>query len=235
MLELNQVYNMDCMERMARFPHGYFDLAIVDPEWGRKEHGGKDRSSFAKQKNGSRIWVKDAGYKKYDWDCHAVGDHYFSELFRVSKHQIIWGCNYFGRSFGPGRIVWDKVNGESDQSDCELAYNSLTDRVDLIRYMWAGMMQGKSISEGHIMQGDKSKNEKRIHPTQKPVVLYKWQLSTYAKPGWKILDTHSGSASHFIACMDLGFDCIAFEKERDYYQDSIDRINDFKAQLKLFS
>lgn len=233
-MELNRLYNMDCMEGMAQFPDNFFDLAIVDPEWGRNEHGGKNRSSFATQKNGSRVWVKDPGYKKKNWDQHPVADAYFNELFRVSRNQIIWGCNYFGRSFGPGRIVWDKVNGESDQSDCELAYNSLTDRVDLIRYMWAGMMQGKSISEGHIMQGDKSKNEKRIHPTQKPVVLYKWQLSTYAKPGWKILDTHSGSGSLMIACIDLGFDYIAFEKDYDYYRDSYQWVNNYKAQLKLF-
>lgn len=192
MLEKNQLYNMDCMKGMAMYPDKYFDLAIVDPEYGRKEHGGKNRSTFAIQKNGTKTLVKDVPYKQKSWDNRPAGPEYFNELFRVSKHQIIWGCNYYSQQFGPGRIVWDKVNGGSDQSDCEIAYNSLTDRVDLFRFMWAGMMQGKSLSQGHIMQGDKRLNEKRIHPTQKPMALSFWTLRKYATPGMIILNTGAG-------------------------------------------
>lgn len=91
------------------------------------------------------------------------GRAYFDELRRVAKHYIVWGCNYFRWDFAPGRIVWDKCNGKSSFSDCELAATDLISSVRLFRYMWNGMMQGKSIAEGHIQQGDKRKNEKRIH------------------------------------------------------------------------
>ena len=233
MLELNQYYNMDCMEGMAQYPDKYFDLAIVDPEYGRKEDGGKNRSKFVKQKNGSRLYVPDGGYAKKDWDQKPAGEEYFKELFRVSKHQIIWGENYYSQSFGPGRIVWDKCNDGSDQSDCEIAYNSLTTRVDIFRYMWRGMMQGKSITEGHIQQGDKSLNENRIHPTQKPVNLYKWQLITFAKQGWKIIDTHTGSASSLIACYDLGFDFVGFETDKEYHGLGNGWLQEFKSQIRM--
>lgn len=234
MLELNRLYNMDCMEGMSRFSDKFFDLAIVDPPYGKKEHGGKSRSSFATQKNGSKSFVKDGNYRKKDWDNEVPGVEYFMELMRVSKHQIIWGCNYFPIVLGSGRIVWDKVNGDSDQSDCEIAYNSMTNRVDLFRYMWAGMMQGKSAIEGHIMQGNKALNERRIHPTQKPVELYRWILSKYASSGMVVLNTHSGSGSQEIACEDLGFEYVAFEIDEDYYSDAKARVLQFHKKLKLF-
>ena len=98
MLELNELYLMDCMEGMAQFPDKYFDLALVDPEYGRGEDGGKSRSGFVQQKNGSKIYVPDGGYKKKSWDKKPVGPEYFKELFRVSKHQIIWGENYYSNN-----------------------------------------------------------------------------------------------------------------------------------------
>jgi site-specific DNA-methyltransferase (adenine-specific) len=233
MLELNKLYNMDCIEGMKLFPDKYFELAIVDPEYGRKEHGGKNRSSFVKQKNGSSIYVNGNKYAKKNWDNKPAGEEYFNELFRVSQNQIIWGENYYFKNFGPGRIVWDKCNEGSDQSDCEIAYNSLTDRVDLIRYMWRGMMQGKSIYEGYIQQGDKSKNEIRIHPTQKPVKLYQWLLSKYAKLGDKIIDTHVGSASSLIAFYNMGFDHIGFEIDEEYFNLASTRIEEYQLQQRL--
>jgi site-specific DNA-methyltransferase (adenine-specific) len=234
-LELNKLYNMDCMEGMKLFPDKYFELAIVDPEYGRKEHGGKNRSKFVKQKNGSRVYVNGNKYIKKDWDNEPAGEEYFQELFRVSKNQIIWGENYYLKNFGPGRIIWDKCNEGSDQSDCEIAYNSLTDRVDLVRYMWRGMMQGKNITEGHIQQGDKSKNEVRIHPTQKPVILYAWMLNKYAHKGDKILDTHVGSASSLIACHNYGFEYVGFEIDKDYFDLGAKRLEKVRSQLSLIS
>jgi len=234
MLELNKFYNLDCMEGMKEIPDKYFDLAIVDPEYGRKEHGGKNRSGYVKQKNGSKIFVQDGNYAKKSWDNEPAGEEYFKELFRVSKHQIIWGENYMPVRFGKGRIVWDKCNQGSDQSDCEIAYNSLTERVDLFRYMWRGMFQGKSITEGYIQQGDKTLNEKRIHPTQKPVPLYLWTLQNYAKQGDKILDTHVGSASSLIACHKMGFNYMGFEKDKEIYKLANDRLEAEKAQIRLF-
>ena len=96
------------------------------------------------------------------------------------------------------------------------------------------MLQGKSVSEGTIQQGDKRKNETRIHPTQKPVALYKWILTNYAKPGDKIFDTHVGSASSLIACHDLGFEYLGFELDEDYYRMATERLEKHKAQLNMF-
>lgn len=222
------------MEGMAQFPDKYFDLAIVDPEYGRKEHGGKNRSGSVTQKNGSKLFVNDGNYKKKDWDNKPADKSYFDELFRVSKNQIIWGCNYYSDQFGSGRIIWDKVNDGSDQSDAEIAYNSLTNRVDMFRFMWRGMFQGKSIAEGTVQQGNKSLNEKRIHPTQKPINLYKWLLNNYAKDGDKILDTHVGSASSLVACYDMGFDYIGFEIDEDYFKVAQERIRANQAQIRLW-
>lgn len=227
-------YNMDCMEGMKQFPDKYFDLAIVDPEYGRKEHGGKNRSNWVKQKNGSKIFVPDGGYAKKSWDSKPADETYFKELFRVSKNQIIWGCNYYADNFGSGRIVWDKCNDGSDQSGCEIAYNSMTNRVDTFRFMWRGMFQGKSIAEGTVQQGNKKLNEKRIHPTQKPIPLYLWQLQKFAKPGWKLLSTHVGSASDLIAFEQKGFDYVGFEIDSEYYSLAKERLDAFTAQQSLF-
>lgn len=136
--------------------------------------------------------------------------------------------------FGPGRIIWDKCNGNSDQSDCEIAYNSMTSRVDLFRFMWAGMMQGKSITEGHIQQGNKKRNEKRIHPTQKPLALYTWIFQKYAKPGDKVIDTHLGSGSSRIAAYEAGLDFIGFEIDQKYFDAAEKRFDTHANQINLF-
>ena len=133
-----------------------------------------------------------------------------------------------------GRIVWDKVNFDNDFSDCEIAYCSMHDSVRLIRYMWNGMMQGKSLKEGHIQQGNKKLNERRIHPTQKPVLLYLWILQNYAEAGWKILDTHVGSGSSLIACEKEGYEYWGFEKDEEYFDETQERIKRHKSQLTLF-
>lgn len=180
----------------------------------------------------SPIGVKRLYGETSEWEV--PDKEYFDELFRISKHQIIWGVNYFDYPFSSGRIIWDKVNGESSFSDCEIAYCSLHDSVRLFRYMWNGMLQGKSISEGHIQQGNKKLNEKRIHPTQKPVNLYRWLIQKYAKEGYKILDTHVGSASSLIAFEEAGLEYIGFEKDEQIFKSALARLEDFKSQLKLF-
>lgn len=153
---------------------------------------------------------------------------------RVSKHQIIWGCNYFDYPLAGGLIIWDKCNDGSDQSDAEVAYNSLTNRVDIFRYMWRGMFQGKSISEGTIQQGNKKLNEKRIHPTQKPINLYRWILQKYKIPSdWKLLDTHVGSASSLIAFHEAGLQYVAFEKDKYIYELSKKRLDAEMAQMRI--
>ena len=219
-------YNMDCMEGLKEIPDKYFDLAITDPPY----FSGPERRQYYGQKVSS-IGVHRLYAKSEVW---TVPDKkYFDELMRVSKNQIIWGCNYFDYPFTPGRIVWDKCNGKSSFSDCEIAYCSMHDSVRLFRYMWNGMLQGKSISEGWIQQGNKALNEKRIHPTQKPVALYKWLLGKYAKPGDKILDTHVGSASSLIACYNLGFECTGFEIDDHYYNLASKRLAEEQAQVRM--
>lgn len=217
MLELNKLYNMDCMDGMKQFPDKYFELAIVDPPYftGPEKRGYYGRAI-------SPIGVQRVYKKSNEW--RVPGKEYFEELMRVSQNQIIWGCNYYDYHFPPGRIIWDKCNGKSSFSDCEIAYCSAHDSVRIFRYMWNGMMQGKSIEEGHIQQGNKKLNEKRIHPTQKPVNLYKWLLQKYARPEYKILDTHVGSASSLIACIHLGFEFVGFEIDEHYFDEACKRI-----------
>jgi len=225
--------NVDCMEYMRTLPDKAFDLAIVDPPYGIGEDGGKSRSKFVTQKNGNRLYVEDGHYEKTGFDIAPPRQVFFNELFRVSKAQIIWGANYFTLPRA-GAIVWDKCNDGSDQSDGEIAFNSLTSRVDIFRYMWRGMMQGKSISEGTIQQGNKALNEKRIHPTQKPVALYEWLLMKYAKEGWRILDTHLGSGSSRIAAYNLGFEFVGCEIEPTYFQLQEQRFAEHTAQERLW-
>lgn len=227
-------YNMDCMDGMKEFPDKYFDLAVVDPPYGLGEDGGKKRSGYVKQKNGRRIFVPDGNYKKRWWDSSTPSNDYFSELLRISKNQIIFGVNYFDYPLAGGRIVWDKCNDGSDQSDAEIAYCSMNKRVDIFRYMWRGMFQGKSAEKGTIQQGNKRLNEKRITPTQKPVILYEWILNKYAKPGDIILDTHVGSASSLIACRNTGHKYVGFELDPYYYELAKKRIDAEESQMNLF-
>ena len=193
------ITNEDCMDLMARYPDKYFALSIVDPPYGIGEDGSKSQSrlrSNSKWKN-----PKPSKYTiNKGWDVKPT-DLYFKELSRVSKNQIIWGANYFG-SMPPSScwIVWDKKNGDSDFSDCELAYTSFNSGVRKFEWLWNGFQ--------------KQQPEARIHPTQKPVALYKWLLHNYAKPGDKILDTHLGSGSIAIACHDYGYDLTACELDK---------------------
>lgn len=219
-------YNMDCMEGMKLFPDKFFDIAIVDPPY----FSGPNKRGFYGRKV-SPIGVQRIYEKINEWE---IPDHtYFEELDRVSKNQIIWGVNYFDYKFGPGRIIWDKCNDKTDFSDCEIAYCSLIDSVRVFRYMWNGMFQGKSINEGTVQQGNKKLNEKRIHPTQKPVALYEWLLSRYAKDGDIIIDTHVGSASSLIACHKTNHKFVGFELDEHYYDLSKKRLEAEMAQIRI--
>lgn len=220
-------YNIDCMDGMGGVPDKFFDIAVVDPPY----FSGPEKRQFYGRKV-SPIGVQRLYGKT---DCWEIPDKtYFDELFRVSKNQIVFGCNYFDYHFGPGRIVWDKCNGKSSFSDCEIAYCSLHDSVRLFRYMWNGMLQGKSIDEGHVQQGNKSLNEIRIHPTQKPVNLYRWIVREYIKQGQNVLDTHVGSASSLIAYHEAGIRYVGFEKDKAIYAKAKERLDGFKSQMSIF-
>ena len=213
------IENCDNMQLMARYPDKYFDLAIVDPPYGIGEDG---------EKNHSRS--KQAKAKKYTpkkWDSSAPEKEYFNELLRVSKYVVIWGANHFIQEIPKANssswIVWDKQNGDNDFADCELAWTNHNTAVRKFEFRWAGMLQG-----------DMKNKEVRIHPTQKPAALYKWILDKYAKQGDKILDTHLGSGSIAIACHDYGFDLVACELDKEYYDKAMERINNHVAQLQMF-
>lgn len=149
---------------------------------------------------------------------------YFRELRRVAKRQIIWGGNFFD---GLGRascwIVWDKKRRGMDQADCELAWTNLPGQSRVFEFRWNGMLQG-----------DMANKEKRIHPTQKPVALYRWIFQRFAKPGDKILDTHLGSGSSRIAAWDAGLDFWGYEILPVFYELQEKRFEAHSAQVNLF-
>lgn len=237
------ISNEDNMILMSRYPDNHFELAIVDPPYGIGQ-GGKKINSKTQKKDGSLIYKKDRRngkqiivkpkkyHNKYS-DDKPPDQIYFDELIRVSKNQIIWGANHFISKIPYDSscwIVWDKVNGETDQSDCELAWTSFKTAVRQVEFMWNGFTQGKSIKEGRTNQGDKSLCEIRNHPNQKPVKLYEWLLLNYAKPGDKILDTHLGSGSIAIACHNLKYDLTACELDKDYYDAGVKRLEAHQKQ-----
>lgn len=236
---MNNIYlNINCLPELKKFKDNHFDIGVVDVNYGigesSKNHN--SRNTPVKQKNGSILNIKDKNYKSKDWDNERPSKEYFDELFRVCKYVIIWGGNYLTDlfpEFSSGRIIWDKCTGDNDFSDAEIAWTNLFSSTRLFRYMWSGMMQGKSIAEGHIQQGNKKLNEVRIHQTQKPVKLYLWLAQRFFKKGWKVLDTHVGSASSLIAYEMLGFEYVGYEKDLDHFNDSNNRLIEFKQQLRL--
>ncbi len=219
-------YNMDCMEGMKQFPDKYFDLAIVDPPYGggcndydavKSRFGGrfeKYRPQVKAERTGGCLAGK---YEKRiaDWDI-APPPEYFEELFRVSKNQIIWGGNYF--NLPPTRcfIVWRKlsISENFSMAMCEYAWTSFNENAKVFEYA----PQGKD----------------RFHPTQKPVALYEWLLSRYAKEGDVIIDTHVGSASSLIACHNTNHKFVGFELDEHYYKLSKERLDREMAQMRLF-
>lgn len=193
-----------------------------------------------KQKNGAALTIKKKKYKHGDWDRLPADEKYLNELIRVSKNQIIWGINYMDFHLKGGRIVWNKLVPEGVSfSDCEIAYCSLIERVEIVHYRWAGMMQGmycgKDVQKALIQQGNKQLNENRIHPTQKPIVLYDWIYKKYLPQGGKVLDTHLGSGSNRIAADKAGnIDFVGYENDKEYFESEEKRWSEYKKQLKLF-
>jgi site-specific DNA-methyltransferase (adenine-specific) len=202
---------------MKEMPDKAFDLAIVDPQYGI----GVDNIEVRVKPSRPNTYAR-AGNKQYNdagrWDSKPPEKPYFDELFRVSKHQIIWGANYFCNMLpsGKGWIFWDKLMGENNFSAGEFAYQSI-------------QVRSSKFSEPSMrVEGT------RIHPTQKPVKLYEWILKNYAKPGDKILDTHLGSGSIAIACHNLDYDLTGYEIDKDYYDAAVKRLEQHKRQLRLF-
>ena len=207
------ITNEDNMKLMGRYEDNHFDLAIVDPPYGL---GDRLVKGGAKGSMGSMRNLADN--KVTIWDEKIPNKEYFEQLLRVSKNQIIWGGNYFLDYLGAtdGFVVWDKMNGTNPMADAELAWQNIKGTTRMFRW--------------HHFSGERSN---KIHPTQKPIALYKWLLKNYANEGDKILDTHLGSGSIAIACHDMGFDLTACELDTDYYNAAMKRLTDHQKQLKL--
>ena len=223
MIELNNIIHADCMDIMRDIPDKYFELAIVDPPYGinkgkQKSYGLRAGMNYVATKYESKIWDNEIPNKKY-----------FNDLYRISKNQIIFGANHFVNYIPPSRgwIFWDKgFSPDFSFSKGELAFTSF-DRVLEITKIY---LEKNTVSNNY----EKALSMARIHPTQKPIALYRWLLQNYAKPGDKIIDTHSGSGSCAIACHLEKFEFLAIEKDKDYYEASVKRLDEVRSQGVLF-
>ena len=194
------------MNVMARYPDKHFDLAIVDPPYGIKANQEKPHNGWA-----------DWGIK--EWDNYSPDEKYFGELFRVSKNQIIWGANHFISKIcydSSCWVLWDKGQREFSLADGELAWTSFNKAMRIFTFSRA-----KALQEG------------KIHPTQKPVALYRWLLDRYAKPGDLILDTHAGSFSSAVACKEKGFSGVFIELDKDYFKAGKSRVDKTSRQYEI--
>lgn len=216
-----QLLNTNCMEYMKNCGDKFFDLAVVDPPYGIGESKNiRGGTQFGKAAAPS----KDYGSK--DWDMSASDKEYFTELIRISKNQIIWGANHFIQNIAIGSpcwVVWDKDTGNNGYADCELAYTSFKTAVRKFKFTWAGMIQGNM-----------KEKEQRIHPTQKPVALYKWLLKNYSAQGQRIIDTHRGSGSSAIAAHYFGCDFVGLEIDKDYFEAAEKRFANETRQISMF-
>lgn len=223
------------MEGMKQYPDKYFDFAICDIEYFIGASKPSLKPKYVKQKNGNKTPIKQNKYKHTEWDFQKSPEEYFLELFRVSKNQIIFGGNYYGLE--GGYLVWDKLNGLTDQFGCELAWLSFTKRTDIVYYLWSGMMQGKycgkDIRKALIQKGNKSLNEIRIHETQKPIMLYDYIINEYVPNGSKVIDTHLGSGSNRISNYWAGNEFHSFEKNIDKFKAQEDRFKNAVSQPRL--
>ena len=205
-------YNIDNIEFMKTKPDNYYDLAIVDPPYGIGIDGQKET------KKGKKSDRK--GHKQKNWDNAIPTAEYFEQLFRISKNQIIWGGNYFVKHLTEGHkgwIIWDKAQHGLTMSDCELAYSSFDRATRIYTKNRAILLQ-----------------EGTMHPTQKPMHLYRWLLQNYAEKGMKILDTNGGSMTIAKACDMEGFELDICEIDKEYYNNGLKAFDEYKRQGVLF-
>ena len=225
----------DCIEGMKAMNDKAFDLAIVDPPYGinapamnmgqnlNRDDGWKREASTAVKlkgrlnSGGGKLKNRLLNKSDIGWDCEVPSQEYFDLLFRVSGNQIIWGGNYF--DLRPSRCVlcWDKCQPWENFSQWEMAWTSFDKPAALFSYSNTGGANA----------------ETKIHPTQKPTRLYSWLLSRYAKAGMSVVDTHMGSGSSVIACLDWGLDVVAFEINPAYFEAACERIEKSQMQMKL--
>jgi site-specific DNA-methyltransferase (adenine-specific) len=209
----SKIYNIDCLAAMREMPDRTFDLAIVDPPYGININMNMGRRKGQKKKHTNKGWDKSIPDKEY-----------FDELMRVSVSQIVWGGNYFTDHIPVSShwVYWDKCVPEAlSFASRELAWTSFNGAMSCVRMQWSG--------------GHKIEKAEKQHPTQKPIALYKWLLSNYAKHGDRILDTHLGSGSSRIAAYDMGFDFTGYELDAEYFNASDVRFKNHISNLRLFA
>ena len=209
---ISEVFNIDCLDFMRTLPDGFFDLAIVDPPYGI----GVANMNMGLGKGKKCSKAKNRNWTKKDWDDHRPTAEYFEHLNRVSVNQIIWGGNYFSLPASQYFAVWDKGEGMTGRDFAEA------------EYAWV-KSGGTRIFKFNPVQKD------RIHPTQKPIALYRWLLQNYAKSGFKIFDSHMGSQSSRIAAHDMGFDYWGCELDPDYFRDGNARFAEHIKKAELFT
>ena len=210
---MNVAYNEDCLVAMRKMPDKTFDLAVVDPPYGLGIDGQAERYDSKHPQHSRKCHLRQ------DWDNDIPPAEYFAELQRVSRNQIIWGGNYMVKHLQNGHkgwIVWDKGQRGLTMSDCELAYSSFDSPTRIFVLNRVALAQ----------QGT-------IHPTEKPIMLYKWLFKNYAKDGDKILDTHLGSGSSRIAAYDMGLDFTGYEISKYYFDKQEERFARHTAQLSF--
>ncbi len=205
---------------MREMEDNEFDLAIVDPPYGIGDV--RQMSKKRKRLHGG-----------FDWNDKIPDEEYFNELKRVAKNQIVWGINYYTKHISDcGRIVHNKVGAGANQllelSDCDLASHSFGKNIKMFTYVWRGNVQGNTVNWKNTGP------DARIHPTQKPIALYKWLLKNYAKEGDKILDTHAGSMSSVIASIEMGHPITAYEIDKDYFNAGKKRVLNYFNQGNMF-
>jgi len=204
MLEINKIHNADCLEFMKQLPDKSIDLVLTDPPYGIDT---KFKGGKSAKMNFNSICDK-------GWDKKPI-DLYFNEIFRISKNQIIRGGNYFNFPTSRCFIVWDKQISENfSLAMCELAWTSFDKNAKIYKC--------------------NSEKLQRIHPTQKPIKLIKWCLSNYSNKNDLVLDCFSGSGTTAIACSELKRNFICIEKDKQYYEASCQRLENYNKQLKLF-
>lgn len=253
---VSKVYHMHNCLFLQNMPTKKIDFVYDDPPYaiGESNKNHKSRNTAIKQKNGNKLKAKDNCYVSEDWDNKAPSDQYFNHLFRTSKVQVIWGGNYFKqlgipfktprrndflqfiKDYPIGWILWDKVNSTNDFNDCELAWTNTDKPSVIIQFMWNGMMQGKSITEGTMQQGNKKLNEKRIHPTQKPMAINRWIFHNYLPKDIinpVVYDGHVGSGGSRITAHEYNCHFIGCETSLINFNNQEKRFTNYISQIKI--
>ena len=219
------LYNADCLELMQTYKKNEFDLIFTDPPYGIKVIKSNKRVGTGDHKAKATKFIVPEF-----WDREIISSEYFIEMERISENRIIFGGNYFTRFLDPSPcwLIWDKLNTASF-ADCELIYTSFNTSAKIIKYLWSGFLQGEEINKDKQI-GNKKLNEKRVHPTQKPIILLKAILNKFIEKNTCILDPFAGSGSTAIAASQLGLSWVIIEKYEEYCEIAAKRLEETSKQ-----